>query len=155
MSKIYKQPVSVLVVIHTPSNEILLLERADFPEHWQSVTGSVEYGETLSDAARRELFEETGLNVGHEGVLTDMKKNVSYEIFPQWRHRYPPGTTQNREHWFSFLVSKKQTIVLSKREHLRFIWLPAADAAQTVFSPSNREAILSLKHLFSIRSPSQ
>ncbi len=146
-TKTYKQPISVLVVIHTPDHEILLLERADFPEYWQSVTGSVEFGETLFNAAKRELLEETGLIAGRDGVLTDMKHSVHYEIFPQWQHRYPSGTHQNREYWFSFSVLLKQNIALSKREHTCFTWLPATDAAEKVFSPSNRDAILALTEL--------
>jgi NTP pyrophosphohydrolases including oxidative damage repair enzymes len=145
MTKTYKQPVSVLIVVHTPDDEILLLERADFPEHWQSITGSIEPGETLLVAARRELHEETGLNAERDGVLTDMKHDVHYEIFEQWQHRYPPETTQNNEHWFSLLVPSRRTIVLSEREHLRYLWLPALEAAEKVFSPSNRDAILTLR----------
>ena len=41
----YKIPVSVLVVIHTPALDVLLLERAKHPGLWQSVTGSIEEGE--------------------------------------------------------------------------------------------------------------
>ena len=37
----FKIPESVLVVIHTPALEVLLIERADKPGYWQSVTGSL------------------------------------------------------------------------------------------------------------------
>ena len=40
----YKTPVSALVVIHTPDLQVLLLERADRKNFWQSVTGSIEAG---------------------------------------------------------------------------------------------------------------
>ena len=49
--KLYKIPISVLVVIHTPDMQVLLLERADHPGYWQSVTGSQNQGETLSQTA--------------------------------------------------------------------------------------------------------
>ena len=42
--------------------DVLLLERADFPGYWQSVTGSQEPGETLAETAARELAEETGID---------------------------------------------------------------------------------------------
>jgi len=38
----YKQPVSVLVLVHTIDLQVLLLERADRPGFWQSVTGSLD-----------------------------------------------------------------------------------------------------------------
>ena len=60
----YKIPISVLVVIHTPELNVLLLERADRPGFWQSVTGSQDAGETLPQTAQREIGEETGLDAG-------------------------------------------------------------------------------------------
>ena len=89
----YKQPVSVLVLVHTPDRHVLLIERADFPDHWQSVTGSQEPGESLQETASRELLEETGIDAHAHGTLTDWQISNVYEIFPQWRHRYAPGTT--------------------------------------------------------------
>jgi dihydroneopterin triphosphate diphosphatase len=103
----YKRPVSVLVVIHTPALAVLLLERAAHPGYWQSVTGSQEDGETLADTARREVLEETGLDTTQFG-LSDWQHSNSYEIFPEWRHRYAPGVTRNTEHVFSLQVTDCQ-----------------------------------------------
>ena len=86
----YKQPVSVLVLVYTPALDVLLLERADFPEHWQSVTGSQHSGETLEQTARRELAEETGLDAELYGLI-DWERQNRYEIYLHWRHRYAPG----------------------------------------------------------------
>ena len=97
----YKQPVSVLVLVYTPDLNVLLIERADFPEHWQSVTGSQEPGESLPTTAARELQEETGIDARAWGALTDWQMSNVYEIFPKWRHRYAPGTTRNTEHVFA------------------------------------------------------
>ncbi len=140
----YKRPESVLVVIHTPRLDVLLLERADFADHWQSVTGSLEPDETPLHAARRELFEESGLDAGHDGRLRNARRQTTYLIYEQWRHRYPPGTTHNTEHLFTFLIPDLRAITLSPREHRQSLWLPWQEAAEKVFSPSNREAILAL-----------
>ncbi len=138
-----KQPVSVLVVIYTAALEVLLLERADHPNYWQSVTGSRESGETLRDTAIREAFEETGLEASlYE--LTDWQLQNHYEIYPHWRHRYAEGVTQNIEHVFGLKLPDRLEIRLAPREHLSFKWLPWQDAAREVFSPSNRDAILAL-----------
>ncbi|MDZ4202463.1 MAG: dihydroneopterin triphosphate diphosphatase [Gallionella sp.] len=139
----YKQPVSVLVVIYTADLDVLLLERADHPGYWQSVTGSCEPDEALAATAIRELHEETGLDAS-QYVLSDWNTRNIYEIYPHWRHRYPPGITHNTEHVFGLLLPQRVAVRLSPREHLDHQWLPCNEAADKVFSPSNRAAILEL-----------
>jgi dihydroneopterin triphosphate diphosphatase len=139
----YKIPISVLVVVHTPDLRVLLMERADRPGFWQSVTGSQDEGETLAQTAARELKEETGLDAGSY-VLTDWGKQNEYEIFQRWRNRYAPDVTHNTEHVFSLLVPEPLPIVLEPREHLTYDWLPWPEAAVKVFSWSNADAIREL-----------
>ena len=140
----FKQPVSVLVIVYTAQLHVLLLERADFPEHWQSVTGSHDEDESLADTARRELLEETGIEADRYGGPVDWHLEQQYEIFPQWRQRYAPGTTMNTEHVFSLDVGEPVPVSLSAREHLGHVWLPWKAAADRCFSWSNRDAILAL-----------
>jgi len=139
----YKQPVSVLVVIHTPRLDILLLERAHHPGYWQSVTGSQETNESLLETAQREVMEETGLDC-RQFVLKDWQQASTFEIFTEWRHRYAPGITQNTEHVFSLQVPAIMPITIAPAEHLRYVWLPRKEAARQCFSASNRDAILAL-----------
>ena len=139
----YKIPISVLVVIHTPDMQVLLLERADRPGFWQSVTGSQNPGETLAQTAQREVGEETGLDAG-QFKLTDWRKQNQYEIYRSWRSRYAPGVTHNTEHVFSLLLPQVSPITLAEREHLQYVWLPLNDAADKVFSWSNAAAIREL-----------
>ena len=139
----HKIPVSTLVVIHTPALEVLLLERADRPGYWQSVTGSQHEGERLRDTAIREVAEETGLDAAKHDLRAWNLQNV-FEIYPVWRHRYAPGVTHNTEHVFGLTVPARVPVVISPREHLRYEWLPWRDAAEKVFSWSNRRAILAL-----------
>ena len=140
----YKQPVSVLVIVYTSDLHVLLLERADYPGHWQSVTGSRDEDENLPDTARRELMEETGIDADAFGGPVDWNQSQQYEIFPHWRHRYAPGTTHNTEHVFSLGVDVPVPVRLSVREHSRHVWLPWRAAAMQCFSWSNRDAILAL-----------
>lgn len=141
-----KIPESVLVVIHDADLNVLLIERADKPGFWQSVTGSLDRpDEPLLDTATRELFEETGIVAdGASIVLRDWHLSNIYEIYPVWRHRYAPGVTHNTEHVFSVCVPRDIAISLSSREHLRHAWLPMIEAADRCFSSSNAEAILQL-----------
>lgn len=140
-----KKPVSVLVLIHTPGLEVLLLERAAHPGFWQSVTGSQEGDERLAQTAVREVAEETGISAGPRD-LVDWHLTNRYEIFPEWRHRYPPAVTENVEHVFSLLMPAPVTVSVSPGEHLGYMWLPWQEAARAVFSWSNRDAILMLPH---------
>ena len=136
----HKLPVSTLVVIHTRALDVLLLERADRPGFWQSVTGSQHAGEALRDTAIREVGEETGLDAARL-PLDDWNLRNVYEIYPIWRHRYAPGVTHNTEHVFGLALPERCPVVLSPREHLRYEWLPWREAAARVFSWSNRKAI--------------
>ena len=144
-----KVPESVLVVIHSPALEVLLIERADRPGYWQSVTGSKDTpGEALVETAVREVAEETGIEIGGPRVplaaLRDWGLENVYEIYPVWRHRYAAGVTHNTEHVFGLTVPRDIAVRLSPREHLRHVWLPWREAADRCFSPSNAEAILQL-----------
>lgn len=138
-----KQPVSVLVVIHTPELDVLVLERAAHPGFWQSVTGSREGSEALIDTARREVLEETGIGAATEHFV-DWSIINTYEIFSEWRHRYPPGITHNTEHVFSLQVPQRIDITIAPDEHRSWQWLPWLKAAELCFSWSNRDAILML-----------
>lgn len=145
----WKIPESVLVVIHTPALDVLLIQRADADDFWQSVTGSKDaVDEPLALTAAREVEEETGILCG-EGSdlashLVDWRLQNVYEIYPRWRARYAPGVTHNTEHLFGLRVPERVTPRLHPREHTAWRWLPYRDAADACFSPSNAEAILLL-----------
>jgi dATP pyrophosphohydrolase len=136
----HKIPVSVLVVVHSAGGQVLLLERADAPGYWQSVTGSQDAGETLVETAIREVREETGLDAG-AFELTPWDIETRFEIYQRWRHRYAPGVTHNTEHVFGLKLPAPQPVTLAPREHLDYVWLPWQEAAERCFSPSNAAAI--------------
>jgi dATP pyrophosphohydrolase len=149
MDRPFKIPESVLVVIHTPALDVLLINRADAPDFWQSVTGSKdEVGEPLQQTAVREVFEETGIDC-RDGTplsagLADWGLENIYDIYPRWLHRYAPGVTRNTEHVWGLRVPAGTRVTLNPREHTAYRWLPWREAADACFSPSNAEAILLL-----------
>lgn len=145
----FKIPQSVLVVIHTPDLEILLIRRADADNFWQSVTGSKDFeGESFADTAVREVLEETGINCSSDSMLASQLRDWHleniYDIYPQWLYRYAPGVVKNTEHLFSLEVPPGTPVVLNPREHTHWQWLPWREAADACFSPSNAEACLLL-----------
>ena len=136
-----KIPESVLVVIHTPALEVLLLERADHAGFWQSVTGSrASAEEALFDTARREVAEETGFVVPAD-ALSDWRMTHRYAIYAHWRHRYAAGVTHNTEHVFGLSVAGPRAPTLAAHEHRAWRWLPWRDAADACFSWTNAQAI--------------
>ncbi|MCB1968667.1 MAG: dihydroneopterin triphosphate diphosphatase [Candidatus Accumulibacter sp.] len=139
----HKQPVSVLVLIHTPELQVLLLERASHAGYWQSVTGSQEEGESLLETALRELAEETAITATADDLL-DWKVTNTYEIFAEWRHRYAPGVLYNTEHVFSLQLPAVQPISIAPGEHVHYCWLPWREAADRCFSWTNAGAIRAL-----------
>ena len=149
MSTTYKIPQSVLVVIHTPALEVLLIRRADADDFWQSVTGSkCAADEAFAATAAREVLEETGIDCRAGSVLADALldwrlENV-YRIYPRWSYRYAPGVTHNTEHVFGLRVPGQVPVRLDPREHDAYRWLPWLEAADACFSSSNAEAILQL-----------
>ncbi|GAA3534427.1 dihydroneopterin triphosphate diphosphatase [Zobellella aerophila] len=134
----FKHPESVLVLIHT-KDQVLLLQRKDNPDFWQSVTGSLEPGEFRMQAAARELEEETGLRLDNGLALIDTGHKVRFEIYPRWRHRYRPGVTHNWEYEFRLCVPEPLEVQLS--EHLAQVWLPFELARQQASSWTNKAAI--------------
>ena len=156
----FKIPRSVLVVIHTADLRVLLLERADRADHWQSVTGSVDtLDEPLRETAIREVAEETAIDARTDGTLTDWDHAIRYTIYPHWRHRYAPGVERNTEHWFGLALPDAypaaDTVRVAAREHLQYAWLPFREAAARCFSPSNAEAILQLPRRCQTRTTSR
>ncbi|MBK8897167.1 MAG: dihydroneopterin triphosphate diphosphatase [Candidatus Competibacteraceae bacterium] len=139
----YKRPESVLVVVYTATDEVLLLRRCQPPDFWQSVTGSLDWEETDPlDTARRELREETGL--GDEVAVVRCGTINRFPILPPWRPRYAPEAVENIEHVFQVRLSDRRPIVLNPAEHSEYEWLPRAAAAARVTSWTNRDAILQL-----------
>ncbi len=137
----HKRPESILVVIFASnSGRVLMLQRRDDTEFWQSVTGSLEEGESPAQTAQREVMEEVGIDIAGENLkLEDCHRCVEFELFAHLRHRYAPGVTRNKEHWFFLSLPEERDVVLT--EHHVFRWLDKAAAAALTKSPSNQQAI--------------
>ena len=155
----FKIPESVLVVIHTPALEVLLIRRAgDAPDgdaFWQSVTGSKDsLQEDFRATAIREVHEETGIEADAPGcVLRDWWLENVYSIYPQWLCRYAPGVRENTEHIFSLEVPEGTAVQLNPREHVAWQWLPWRQAALACYSSSNAEACLLLPRFADTQPP--
>jgi dihydroneopterin triphosphate diphosphatase len=139
----FRRPESVLIVIYTQGGEFLLMERRRPPGFWQSVTGSLEWGETADACARRELIEETGIT---QGRLVNLQWTQVYEILPSFGKKYAPGITRNLEHSFALKLAERVPVSLSDSEHVQFRWTTAAQATALASSSTNRAVIQKLRH---------
>lgn len=145
----YKQPRSVQVVLFNrkpEGDEFLLLRRVtSHGGFWQSVTGSLEDGETHRQAAAREVFEETGYRPRQDDLIELGIVNV-FEIAPQWRVKYAPGVTHNEEVCFALEVERRD-VVLDSIEHDAFVWVDYETAAGMLYWESNRRAFAAVAAL--------
>ena len=139
----FKTPISALVLIYTVDLQVLIMERADKPGYWQSVTGSLEQAETPLQTAIREVQEETGLDARNY-ELQDWHASNIYEIYPHWRHRYAPEVTHNTEHLFGLLLPEPLPIKMAPDEHVQYEWVDWREAAKRVFSWTNVDALSKL-----------
>lgn len=135
----YKRPESVLVVVYNGQGEVLLLRRTRPCDFWQSVTGSLRWGESPASAARRELYEETGIMAGD--ALVDLARGERFPILPAWRARYAPVAHTNTEHWFALRLARRRLPRLHAAEHREYRWLPYRQALRLTSSWTNRKAI--------------
>jgi len=142
-----KIPISIQVIIFCDVKNILLLQRKDNPNYWQSVTGSIEKNESPKQCAGREVFEETGLIVNDYNFYSLNQMN-QYQIYPEWKHRYDENVSTNIEHLFALQLPKKEHIIINPQEHIEYIWTDLEDAIKKVFSWTNRNALINFKNLY-------
>ena len=135
----YKRPESVLVLVYTRDARVLLLRRADPPDYWQSVTGSLLQDERPDAAARRELLEETGIRADER--LVDCRRSNRFTIAPEWQHLYAPNVHENVEHIFHLALDAPRDVHLNPDEHVESVWLSAPEALRRATSTTNQEAI--------------
>ncbi|MCG7966850.1 MAG: dihydroneopterin triphosphate diphosphatase [Candidatus Thiodiazotropha taylori] len=135
----YKRPESVLVVVYTQAGQVLMMRRVRPNHFWQSVTGSLKWGESAAQAARRELYEETGILAGNR--LVDLRQQVSFPILPAWRARYAATAHTNIEHWFALQLPSRRLPRLQAAEHSEYRWVSSERALRMASSWTNRKAI--------------
>lgn len=130
-----------MVIIYAQSTQrVLMLQRADDPEFWQSVTGTIETQELPFETALREVKEETGIDIIAQNLtLYDCQYSVEFEIFPQFRYKYAPEIRYATEHWF--LLELDQEIAPILTEHLAYQWLSVEQAVRLTKSLNNAQAI--------------
>jgi 8-oxo-dGTP pyrophosphatase MutT (NUDIX family) len=147
-----RQPVQVLIYpVRTAGSrwEYLSLRRtASRGGFWQGVTGGVEDEEGLVEAARRELYEETGLV---PLALEQIDYSYSFPVEEEWRDLYAAGVEEIVEYVFIALVDGQQEPALT-REHDQWQWCGYDQALGLLTWPGNIEALKRCERLMKARS---
>ncbi len=122
--------------------EYAIFQRSDNALWWQGISGGLEAGESIEEAARREIFEEAGIHVTGPLSRLDTICSLPAYIFQ----------ARDREHWpenlyvvplYFFAVAYEGPIRLSE-EHSDVKWLPYEEAEKLVYFHDQKTALWEL-----------
>jgi 8-oxo-dGTP pyrophosphatase MutT (NUDIX family) len=126
------QRVTARVLPVSPNGGVLLLQEQDPARpgelYWSSIGGAVDAGESLSEAAVRELREETGLD-------PERLYNVTVQAF----YLHTTGVVQLAVA-FAAVLTRPADVRLGE-EHAEFEWVSAGEARTRYAWPREREAV--------------
>lgn len=133
MSDATSDKLKVQVWIHCVGRVLLLKTIPARGEFWQPVTGSVELGETLPQAALREAQEESGLKFRTEPLA------LNYDFRFKSKH----GFVHEHSYALEALTegARLPHVVLDSKEHLEFQWARPEDAMSWLKFESNRKTL--------------
>lgn len=141
-----KPRIVVVHVVQVNGNEAkyLLIRRCGkfLPGNWQMVAGKVEEGESTTEGALRELYEETGLRPDRF-YTADFVESFFLPKFDMMCHAPV----------FVAFIDKAQEVKLSPKEHDDYQWLSRQDALSLLEFSSQREALLHIEEQFIKKSP--
>ena len=123
--------------------EFLMLKRVkQRGGFWQGITGGQEEGESLTQAAERELFEETGFgSEDFEGIIKQIDFLYQFPIMEEYRYQYSPEVEIITEYVFFVIISSHLNPIIDPNEHSDFMWVNIEEALELLEYHDNIKAI--------------
>ncbi|MCI0382405.1 MAG: NUDIX domain-containing protein [Chlamydiae bacterium] len=112
--------------------------------NWQMVAGKVHEGESAAVAARRELFEETGLQPDRF-YTADFLESFYLEKYDIICHSPV----------FIAFIDQEQSVILSPQEHDEYKWLSIPDALSLLEFSGQRAALIHIEDQFIKKLPNE
>ncbi|MBN2004509.1 MAG: NUDIX pyrophosphatase [Anaerolineae bacterium] len=129
--------------------EYALMRRAD-AGYWQAIAGGSEDGETPLAAAKREVWEESGIPQTAEFVQLDTVESIPVIEF---RESYLWGENVYVIPQYCFGVAAQDLQIVISHEHTEYQWLSYEKAYQQVEFDGNRTALWELDKRLKGRGP--
>ena len=121
-------------VVFNKDKKVLIFQRADVPGQWQFPQGGWDDGEDLSEAARRELFEETGID--SVNLVMTLEKPIRYDYPPNVRKKSQELGYNNigQEQFWSlfYFFGEDEEIAFNKYKQAEFTHFEWVDLSEAV-----------------------
>ncbi len=119
--------------------EVLIVHKPRKNDAWQIPQGGIEEGETMEEAARRELMEETGVTV--EGELHRSQHHYQYDYPAGFIRAKHPRFKGQRLDFFVAFVPRSLSVQVDKRELDQYLWIDPADLPKYLKRKEYREVV--------------
>jgi 8-oxo-dGTP pyrophosphatase MutT (NUDIX family) len=118
---------------------LLILSKLTKRPLWEFPKGGVDEGETVLQAALRELQEETGITESEVRLIPEFQRTEDY--------RFTSGGTQRRslihkQVTYFLAETTKEAVTLSAKESSEFAWLTLPDASKRLRYKERRKLLL-------------
>lgn len=118
---------------------LLILSRLTKRPLWEFPKGGVDEGETVLQAALRELYEETGISEAEVTLVPEFQRTEDY--------RFTSGTSERRslihkQVTYFLAETTKAEVKLSAKESSEFAWLDLAEASRRLRYKERRKLLL-------------
>lgn len=135
--KKYPEP-TVGVLISNQEGKVFLMTSPKWQGKYSLPGGHIELGETMEDTAKREIKEETGLDIFDIQFLM-VQECIFSEEFYKKKHFV----------FLDYIAKVKNTnVVLDGREGTEYVWVTIDDALKLPLNPYTKNTILEYKKKF-------
>ena len=140
------------VMLINAEGQVFVGQRLDSTlEAWQMPQGGIDPGEDPLDAAYRELWEETGVELAHVPLVAQAGEELQYDLPDELIGKLWKGKWRGqRQRWFLFRLTAGDDAIDSaaaEREFRAWRWIDPAELPRVIV-PFKRELYVRLLEIF-------